>query len=257
MSDLETLREQLLAAEVRLTALRARKRSWEKRLDELSVGVGAAAKRGHAKHYLDQTIEQIGACERRIKGLNHKIDHLAEGEHMRHPDNVPASSMVPPHPGWTLRCWRALNIGGKAYARNAEVDPEMLSACLNVDHLLHSGAIRWMAPSKPPLEAPKPKLQAAGASVAVDHVAVAGAELRRVAAARGVSLIQAEDLIDRDLWSRAQKQFVDTPQMVRDGAWASGGGSMVQSGAGTTRRVFNVDAFRAALHGEKQKETVA
>ena len=74
-----------------------------------------------------------------------------------------------------------------------------------------------------------------------------------LSARRGCNIGDVEDLVDRDLWDRATKQFVEEPQLVRDGGWGSGGGSMVRSGQGTTRRIFDVQAFRKRLYSYGQE----
>lgn len=174
-------------------------------------------------------------------------------EAMRHDEQF-SGSMTPPHAGWTLRAWRTLSANGETIARGAEISAEQLAKMANAPAMLSGGHIRWQPPTVPkPQAKPAPQPQRAASAPAPDPVEVLSRALHRIAGERGVTLIDAEDLVPRDMWLRGMKHYIDEPKMVRDGGWGSGGGQLVSSGKGTTRRILNMDAFRARLRGEQRE----
>jgi len=95
---------------------------------------------------------------------------------------------------------------------------------------------------------------------ACDHVAeLAKALHAAVASGEAANLVIAEDVVlakRPDLWTRAQQQFTSEPGLVRDGGFGAGGGQLVRNGAGSVRRIFDVQAFRARLQ-QPQQESAA
>jgi hypothetical protein len=118
----------------------------------------------------------------------------------------------------------------------------------NVETLFTGGTLGWRPQRQAAVVTPRPVVAAMRASPDVmDQCAVA---MHRVMVERHVGFTDAEDHLIRsgsDLWTRAIKAFVDEPQLATAGAFGSGGGAKVASGQGTSRRVFNVAAFRARL----------
>jgi hypothetical protein len=130
----------------------------------------------------------------------------------------------PPSPGWTLRAWRSLNLGGTPYARGQEVPIEALG--YNADKLLSGGHVRWTPPTGGAPKPPPPPPPPAAPAVPVDHIAICRAELKRVGSL---------DLVDGSIVSRAMKAYADMPKTTRSAAFGSGG-ALVKSGIGTSRR---------------------
>jgi hypothetical protein len=141
------------------------------------------------------------------------------------------------------------------YGRGAEVTPEMLAQCLNAPQLILGGHIRWQPPAAAkPAPVPRRAPQTSASSAPVDPIEICRSELQRLSRERGCSLTDAEDLIDPGIWQRAQKQFCDQPQRALGGAGWGAGGARTESGLGTSRRVFDIDGFRAVLRAEPQQE---
>jgi hypothetical protein len=149
---------------------------------------------------------------------------------------------------WPWRVWSGpLRFGDRVYQRGEIISDDLIASCLNGNHLVQSGAVRRMAapPSKvPPPAPPKP---AAEPYVPVDHIKVYFDAMSALAAKRKCPIGDVEDARELiDLQDRAIKQFCNEPQMAMSTAWG-GHNRPTPSGEGTSRRIFDPQAFRKRL----------
>jgi hypothetical protein len=204
---------------------------------------------------LQKACDAAAECEREVNKLQKRLAEFRDREGDMSDDNFPAS-MVPPHAGWKLIANKTMRFGDVDVRRGSEITAEMLSKALNAVTLLSGGHIRWMPPqaAKPEPVAPKPKVDAP--YVPVDHIRVLYDAMGVIAAQRNIDIHDCEDLADRTLWDRATTQFINEPQSVMSQAWG-GGNRPTQSGDGSSRRIFDIGAFRKRLYSYGKQEVAA
>jgi hypothetical protein len=160
-----------------------------------------------AKQYQVAWIQnQIARAKGRVADLEAALATTEGTEMLRH-EEPPATA---PGPDWKLVADYPFNIGSKRVNRGQEVDPAELAATANAEALL-----RWCkwtprnAPPRKPLNPPAPPVKPVER---IDHIRVYAHELDRIMQARGCFLAEAEDVVDRDVFLRAQTQWVDENQ---------------------------------------------
>jgi hypothetical protein len=210
--------------------------------------------------HLGPASEAAADAERQVNKLVKRLAEVeAKEDAMRHDDGFPAS-MVPPHTGWTLRTKRTLTLGSRIVGPNTEVTPADLALMANSEKLLTGGHIGWTPPRVPrasrPPQSPPPPPPPATPFVPTDHIRVLYLEMVALAEKRHVPVTEVEDVVDRGLWDRAVKQFVDERQMAMSQSWG-GNNRPTASGDGTSRRIFDVEAFRKRLYSYATKVEVA
>jgi hypothetical protein len=213
---------------------RARVEHWQARFDAVANVPGKSMERSQCKFQLRRANEAL------IEAQNREA-----AEMRRHDEPVcDASGNLP---------WRvfkgSLRIGDVTYRPGQAVDEDALMRSLNCHALISNGWVRRLPEPRTktaPPAAPPPARPAPPPSNPIRDCAL---ELQRIATARKISIKTAMDIIDSTLLLRAQKDWCERRQLVEAGAWGSPG-MMVQSGPGTSRRVFDPHAFLAALQAE-------
>jgi hypothetical protein len=166
---------------------------------------------------------------------------------------APAPTVTPSQ--WPWRANITLRFGDVTYARGCVIPDELLAASFNADHLIRNGHVKRV----PPQPAKQPKPVAPTVSVAtpvalVDHIKMLYDAMAALAAKRKCAIGDVEDAVDlSDLKDRAMKQFVDEPQQAMSTAWG-GNNTLTASGQGSSRRIFDVPAFRKRLYSYGQEK---
>jgi hypothetical protein len=235
---LDDVRAAIEDVQRRLTQLRARKRTQELRLSEAEAARNSQSIGVH-RYQIERAQEQIIDRQRRLRALQSRLDSLeSKGAEMRIEDNG-SGGWVAPAPGWKLRAFKQFSVGSKVIARGQEVGAADLAVMSNAVVLLREGIIRWMPPDAQLAPRPAPQAPQPTPAKVVDAIQECRAELRKLAAERGLPLKVAIDLLPKELHNRAQIQYANTPAMRRDGGGPNA--PMVQSGQGTSavRRIVN------------------
>jgi hypothetical protein len=214
--DLATARAELRNAEVKLSALRAQRQRWENKYIEAE----SANERAQANLHRGRVTNRIVALEKTLPALRHQVNIAEEHPDMRHDESF-ATGMVPPHNGWTLRCFKTLTINGTVYGRGAEVTPDMLAQCLNAPALLSGGHIRWQPPSAAKPARPAPLPVEAKPITEPNYIEEARAGIRALAVKRGgVPLAACRDAPElHDLMERARGQLREVTRTVMTAGW--------------------------------------
>jgi hypothetical protein len=216
--------------EKRVQKLRARLGHWQARVDRLNGVPRKTQERAQCRWQLRKAEALLEAAEK-------------EAEEMRRHDEIVVETVAT----WPWRVWSGqLRLGDRVYNRGEIVPDEIVTNSLNGARLVQSGAVRRLP--APPVKAAPPTPPRPAASVAnapvpsiIDRYA---AEVRRIAAERGIGLIEAEDLLpDRDLQTRALRALAEEKRPVLAGAWGSPA-SLTPNGSGTSRRIPDHDELR-------------
>jgi hypothetical protein len=113
---------------------------------------------------------------------------------------------------WPWRVWSSsLRFGDVTYARGTIVPDDVLKACANADHLIRNGYIRRMAalPGKQ-RKTPAPAAPAVAMPVMpTDYIKTLFDAMADIAAKRKRPIQDVEDIVDRTIWDRATKQFIE------------------------------------------------
>lgn len=239
--DPDELAEQVRVAEMKLTAAKAQRQRWENSFIEAT----SARPRALANSQLRLVREKITKLDTHLRGLRDKLArHENTEEGMRHADDSPAPGQR--GEGQVLIAGRQIIDGDRTYRRGQEVDPSILHT-LNGPHMLRTGALFWgnVKPGPAPRAAPVVKARPVAPADPVVQFAWA---VQRIVDSEHCDWSVAEARADNAAYLKAQKCFVDEPQMAREGAFGSGGGSLTRSGVGSNgRRIFDPEAFRARL----------
>jgi hypothetical protein len=252
--DAESIAAHLHIAEAKVTSAKARRQRFTAKYEAATNAVD----RGAAKLQMERASEATVKAEREVRRLQKRLAEFQNREdEMRNDENIPLS-MTPPHAGWTLRTKRTLNLNGRVLGPNTEISPADLAKMMNSEALLRGAHIAWTPPqaARPQRPAPAPAPVSSAPYVPVDHIRVLYDAMVALAARRNVPVHDCEDIVDRTLWDRAVKQFIDEPQMVMSQAWG-GNNRLTQSGNGTARRIFDIEAFRKRLYSYGNKVEVA
>ena len=144
--------------------------------------------------------------------------------------------------------WRvalgSLNIEGVLYPRGSIVPDAVVDRSLNGQRLISTGYLRRMpaVAAKEPRNNYEKSRENYEPYVPVDHIKVLYDAMFTLAAQRGCPISEVEDVVDRTLWERAAKQWVDEPKMALSQSWG-GNNHLTPSGVGTARRIFDPVEF--------------
>jgi hypothetical protein len=228
--------EQLAKARHELLMNEKTQAKWRKRFR------GAQSEK--AKSYYS---DKLAAAVRNGEKLAMKIERLEQQQ---------GGEQAAPAP----RVWhakRTFTCGTRHIAPNDEISEAELSTMLNREQLIRREYVMpgpsLVRPERPAPVAPAPKPSVPAPSPITTYAG----ELLKLSRARNVDLFDVEDCCIA-AGVRAQKEFVEEPAMRMSQAWG-GGNQMTKTGIGSSRRIFDVAAFRARVRAEaeqlKQQET--
>jgi hypothetical protein len=207
--------------ESEIARLRERQRCWQKKYDAVANIHGAAKPRGQARGQL--------------KVIREKIEVLMKNRALEYTPPMQSNQ-------WPWRFWETQTIDGVRYGRGSLV-PDAVLTSRNADTLIRGGYIRQL-PSQPKSEPRSVQAKpAAPTSKPSSYVEQLRKEMQRIAASRGCSLIDAEDLVDRGLFQRALKEYCDLPHEIIYGLWG-GNPTKTQTGAGSAGMRRIPEGFR-------------
>jgi hypothetical protein len=228
--------------ERRLRQLQKRVAHWQQRLDAVTGQRGKSKERSQCRWQL-----------KKAKALA-----AAEAEMRQHTDDHPAERA-----SWPWRAQIRLDLTGTVYHRGQAIPDHVVDQARNRAVLEDCGYIRRgpdrqaksaLAPAQPaPVQPPRLTAEEEArryelllAAQRDARIRECGLAMRKIAEARNVTMSEARDLVDSSLLLRAQSAWTEHRRETVDGAFGSGG-MLVQSGQGTSRRVFNPQEFLAAL----------
>jgi hypothetical protein len=226
--------------------IKAKLRMWKQRMHDLEREYASQPRDGWHRHCR-------GILERRIAYWQQELIRPRKEPRMRHvEETAPVTTKE-----WPWRVVKgSLNLGGVNYAQGSEVADAVLTASRNTDFLVSHGYIRRVPPkpakqAKPAAPAPSPMPYQP-----VDHIKLLFDSMTALAAKQKRPIGDVEDAAELlDLKERAIKQFCDEPGTPMSQAWG-GNNRPTASGQGTSRRIFDPQAFRKRLYGYG-KEMVA
>ena len=227
--------------------IKAKQRMWKQRMHDLDHG---NARTPHDGWYLHCR----GVIQRRLDYWSQELVKPRKEPRMRrHVEEVTPAPVKEELP-WRVALG-SLRFGDRMYARGSVVPDDLVEACANGQRLIQSGYLRRLPAARAKQAKTEPPPAEAVPYVPVDHIRVLYDAMSALAAQRKCAIGDLEDVVDRTLWERATKQFVDDPQMAMSTGWG-GNNRPTRSGDGTARRIFDLQAFRKRLYGYG-KEMVA
>jgi hypothetical protein len=257
---IDLLADAICQCESEIAALRAREQRHRTRAEAVAIGSIEKAQAGASRTYMQQAIEKRLKVEKRLAQLRRQ--QAAEGNDTmrRGIEDVAPTTLAPPTVEHILVCRKSggLKVGETQFRYGQQMDPSVLTGTLNGNYLFVHGHVKWELKTtyKPPVEA---KADAPPVTMKpTDHVVtLAFAMQKLVDEGKARTLIEAEDVVDRDLFDAGQKQFTHEPGTAKDGAFGGGGGREVKTGAGTLRRIFDIDRFRQRIRDILKKKEAA